>query len=100
MRETNGASHCYAESLSAGNVRYCRGSSALAAVAVLYWFTDCQLPEILNGHADWDDIRNDEPGAPRSDRYTLLVIEPGVSKTSSPSGSRTVARVIVPRGVD
>jgi hypothetical protein len=83
-----------------GNARICRRSPALAAAAVLYWFADWQLPEILNGHADWDDIRNDEPGAARSDRYTLLVIEPGVSKTSSPSGSRTVARVIVARGVD
>jgi hypothetical protein len=81
-----------------GNARICRRSPALAAVAVLYWFADWQLPEILNGHADWHDIRNDEPGVARSDRYTLLVIEPGVSKTSSPSGSRTVARVIVARG--
>ncbi len=49
---------------------------------------------------DWDDIRDDGLGAARSTRYTRLVIEPGVSKTSSPSGSRTVARVISPRGVD
>ena len=31
-------------------------------------------------------------------RHPLLVIEPGVSKTSSPSGSRTVASVTGPRG--
>ena len=49
---------------------------------------------------DWDGIRDDGLGAARSTRYTRLVIEPGVSKTSSPSGSRTVARVISPRGVD
>jgi Zinc-binding dehydrogenase len=35
----------------------------------------------------------------RSIRHPLLVIEPGVSKTSSPSGSRTVASVTGPRGV-
>ena len=45
--------------------------------------------------ADWDDGLEGE----RSVRHTLLVIEPGVSKTSSPSGSRTVARVTGPRGV-
>src|SRR5258708_26950249 len=37
-------------------------------------------------------IRDDGLGAARSTRYTRLVIEPGVSTTSSPSGSRTVAR--------
>jgi hypothetical protein len=48
---------------------------------------------------DSDDIRGDGLGAAPSIRYTLLVIEPRVSKTSSPSGSRTVARVTGPRGV-
>ena len=49
---------------------------------------------------DSDGIRDDGLGAARSTRYTRLVVEPGVSKTSSPSGSRTVARVISPRGVN
>jgi len=41
-----------------------------------------------------------DPTTARSTRYARLVIEPGVGKTSSPSGSRAVARVISPRGVD
>src|SRR6266536_5218409 len=45
---------------------------------------------------DSDGIRDDGLAAARSTRYTRLVIEPGVSKTSSPSASRAVARVISP----
>ncbi len=41
-------------------------------------------------HADSDGIRDDGLGAARSPRYTRMVIELGVSKTRSPSGSRTV----------
>ena len=60
----------------------------------------CAQIAALFAQVDWDDVRDDGPEAGRSVRYALLVIEPEVSKISSPSGSRTVARVTGPRGVD
>ncbi len=68
------------------------GSGHRAGHDGVYRSLVCRYPSLVS--PDAFQLEAEQPV-----RHALLVIEPGVSKTSSPSGSRTVTRVTGPRGV-